>query len=117
MIFAIVTNSVHGQSAESPKTLIVYDPLFWKDKLKLDSYQCKKIKEINSEYYQRLLTSVKDERNVSAKQRKAAETLLHRSEEIWETFHPKQRRRWKKMWNQNTSWWTFIKKEKTIKHL
>ncbi|MBA4057083.1 MAG: hypothetical protein C0490_20390 [Marivirga sp.] len=114
MIFTI---GVHGQTTESQKTLIVFDPLFWKDKLKLDAYQCKRIREINSQYYQRLLTSVKDERNSSTKKRKAAETLLQRSEEIWETFHPKQQKRWRRMWNDNASWWTILKKEKTIEHL
>jgi hypothetical protein len=116
IIFAMF-NVVSGQDSRSVKTLVVYDPLFWKSKLKLDPYQCRKIKEINSEYYQKLLTSVKEERNVSLKQLKAAETLLHRSEEIWETFHPKQRKRWRRMWSERTSPWTTSRKEKTVRHL
>lgn len=106
---------VYSQTPPPQKALVLYDPLFWKDKLKLDAYQCRRIREINSEYYRMLLTRVRDENNISARQKQAAQTLLNRSEEIWDTFHPRQRRRWRKMWK-STPQWTINRQEKAVKN-
>jgi len=81
---------------EKRDNLVLFDPLFWKDKLKLDDFQCQKIRKINSQYYEKLYV-VARESNHQALKAKAAQTLLERSDEIWETFHPKQRKRWKKI--------------------
>jgi CRISPR/Cas system-associated protein Csm6 len=78
--------------------LVLYDPLFWKDQLKLDDDQCQKIKEINSEFYEKLSAVAQEEPDHKAARELAQETLIQRSEGIWETFHPKQRKRWKKIW-------------------
>ena len=84
--------------------LVQYDPLFWKDKLKLDQDQCQKIKEINSEYYESLFTAYQEEKgDRNALRRSANKSLLQRNQEIWETFHPKQRKRWKRIWHASTS--------------
>lgn len=84
--------------------LVQYDPLFWKDKLKLDRDQCQKIKEINSEYYESLFTAYEEEKDDRNALRKLAnKSLLQRNQEIWETFHPKQRKRWKRIWHASTS--------------
>lgn len=97
-IFLVSATLGYGQDILPAKNIVLYDPLFWKDQLKLDAFQCQKIKEINSEYYEKLLAVVHEEPNRKTVQVKAAQSLLQRSEEIWETFHPKQRKRWKKMW-------------------
>ena len=89
-------SSLSAQSLNSEHNMIVFDPLFWKDQLKLDDSQCLRIREINSTFYQKL-SDVANESNRQTVQAKAAQSLLERSEEIWETFHPKQRRRWKKI--------------------
>lgn len=81
----------------------MYDPLFWKDKLKLDDTQCQKIRQINSEYYEKLSLVAHESSSHQTVKARAAQTLIDRSEEIWETFHPKQRKRWKKLWEDNTS--------------
>jgi hypothetical protein len=91
----------YGQDLQPTKNIVLYDPLFWKDQLKLDAFQCQKIREINSEYYEKLLAVIHGEPNRKTIQVKAAESLSQRSEEIWETFHPKQRKRWKKLWKIN----------------
>jgi len=89
-------SSLSAQNLNSDRNMIVFDPLFWKDQLKLDDTQCLRIREINSMFYQKLSDVVK-EPNRQTVQAKAAQSLLERSEEIWETFHPKQRRKWKKI--------------------
>ena len=83
--------------------VVQYDPLFWKDQLKLDKEQCQKIKEINSEYYESLFTAYKEEKDDrNALRRSAIKSLVQRNQEIWETFHPKQRKRWKRIWHAST---------------
>jgi len=90
------TSLLHAQELNGAKTMVVFDPLFWKDQLKLDDSQCLRIREINSLFYKKL-SDVANEANHQVVRAKAAQSLLERSEEIWETFHPKQRRKWKKI--------------------
>ena len=83
--------------------VVQYDPLFWKDQLKLDKDQCQKIKEINSEYYESLFSAYQEEKDDRNALRKSAnKSLVQRNQEIWETFHPKQRKRWKRIWQAST---------------
>ncbi|HTF22097.1 MAG TPA: hypothetical protein VK658_28645 [Chryseolinea sp.] len=89
-------SALRAQELKSEQTMIVFDPLFWKDQLKLKDSQCLRIREINSLFYKKL-TDVANESNHQMVRAKAAQSLLERSEEIWETFHPKQRRKWKKI--------------------
>ncbi len=98
--FLLSAAIAYGQVSQSGESIVVFDPLFWKDKLRLDDFQCKKIKNINIEYYERLY-AIGAEPNRQTVQAEAAQSLLQRSEEIWETFYPKQRKRWKRMWQQN----------------
>ena len=103
LFFALCFVSSLSIAQTSNENLVQYDPLFWKEKLKLDPSQCQKIREINTEYYEALYTAYKQEKNDhSALKSIANKSLLQRSQEIWETFHPKQRKRWKKMWQENT---------------
>src|SRR5688572_27279173 len=88
----------------SSETLVQYDPLFWKDKLKLDPAQCQKIREINTEYYASLFVAYqKVKHDHQALRLLANKSLYQRNHEIWETFHPKQRKRWKRMWNEHVT--------------
>lgn len=87
---------LNAQDLKSEQNMIVFDPLFWKDQLKLNDNQCLRIREINSVFYEKL-SDVANESNQQVVRAKAAQSLLERSEEIWETFHPKQRRKWKKI--------------------
>jgi hypothetical protein len=98
------TTCIMAQDAPQSENLIQFDPLFWKEKLKLDPDQCQKIREINGEYYENLFTAYQEEKgDVDALQELADRSLRQRNQEIWETFHPKQRKRWKRMWHVGTS--------------
>jgi hypothetical protein len=93
----------HAQeSQQDAKGYVLYDPLFWKSQLKLDETQCQKIREINSQFYEKLSAVAHEQTTHNEIRQKAVETLMQRSEEIWETFYPKQRRIWKKMWSDNS---------------
>ena len=105
ILLSTTINFAQVVNEESPsRNLVQYDPLFWREKLKLDEDQCQKIREINGEYYESLFTAyeeVKDDR--AALRSLANKSLAHRNQEIWETFHPKQRKRWKRMWDEGGS--------------
>jgi hypothetical protein len=98
--FILLSSTLMAQDAN----LVQYDPLFWKDELKLDQDQCQKIREINSEYYESLFTAYEMEKGDRNALRKSANrSLVQRNQEIWETFHPKQRKRWKRIWHASTT--------------
>src|SRR5437870_2442820 len=80
-----------AQQGKSMGTLVLYDPLFWKSELKLDAFQAKRIREINSEYYERLMTAIRNEGGDRNRlQTIASESLAERSQQIWSTFHHRQ---------------------------
>ena len=85
--FLLSAAIVSGQDNQSTESIVVFDPLFWKDQLKLDASQRQKIKEINIEYYERLY-AIHEEPNRQKVQARAAQSLLQRSEEIWRHFTP-----------------------------
>lgn len=102
LIFSFLAASAiaHAQEHQPENELVLYDPLFWKEQLKLDDDQCQRIKEINSQYYEKLIEVVQEEPDHETIRALAEETLVQRSEGIWETFYPKQRKRWKKIWHE-----------------
>ena len=76
------------------KAVVMYDPLFWKDDLKLSNTQCQKIKDINFEFFQQINSLISESRVVVPA--KTAELLTDRSEKIWSTFERRQKKKWKK---------------------
>jgi hypothetical protein len=83
---------------DDQKDIVLYDPLFWKDQLKLSDAQSKKIQEINWEYYESLQMVLYDEHaNREGLRTKAMQCLMQRSQKIWDTFQPKQKRKWRKI--------------------
>jgi hypothetical protein len=83
---------------DDQKDIVLYDPLFWKDQLKLSDAQSKKIQEINWEYYESLRMVLYDEHaNREGLRTKAMQCLMQRSQKIWDTFQPKQKRKWRKI--------------------
>ncbi len=95
----LVVSPVFCQEAQLENLSVVYDPLFWKEELRLKDSQCQSIQKINSEYYQLIETSV---RNTSVgmpeKQEIVKEGLVERSQKIWDTLHTNQKRKWVKLW-------------------
>lgn len=107
MLFA--TSSINAQDVTEPEKLIQYDPLFWKDQLKLDTDQCIKIREINGEYYKSLFIAYQTEKDDRKALRKLADkSLIQRNQEIWDTFDSKQRKRWKRIWQASIAHGTHI---------
>lgn len=102
ILFCSGTMAYAQDNGENEKGYVLYDPLFWKSQLKLDDNQCQKIREINSHFYEKLSAVAQEQKNHNEIRQMAVETLMQRSEEIWATFHPKQRRIWKKMWSDNS---------------
>lgn len=95
----LASGSLVAQNIIESEKLIQYDPLFWKDQLKLDNDQCLKIREINGEYYKNLFIAYEEEKNDrKALRRLADKSLMQRNQEIWDTFDSKQRKRWKRIW-------------------
>lgn len=86
-------------SQEQGQQVVVYDPLFWKDELKLKDSQYRSIQQINTEFYAFLEASTHDV-SIDHKNLKAIarEGLIERSTKIWNTLHPSQKRKWKRLW-------------------
>jgi len=83
----------HGSSPS--KGVILYDPSFWKAELKLSSAQQQQIDRINADFYEniKMIYSKKE----SSYTNEIAQLLVNRSEQIWGTFHPRQKRKWEKL--------------------
>ena len=98
-LLSFVVSPVFGQEAGPENLAVVYDPLFWKDELKLKDSQCQSIQKINSEYYQLIESSIKDTSvSMPEKREIAKEGLVERSQKIWDTLHTNQKRKWVKLW-------------------
>jgi hypothetical protein len=96
--FMVSFFTVSAQRPDDQKDIVLYDPLFWKDQLKLSDAQSKKIQEINWEYYESLQMVLYDEHaNREGLRTKAMQCLMQRSQKIWDTFQPKQKRKWRKI--------------------
>ena len=90
--------SIAGKAQSNETAQVVYDPLFWKDELRLSTSQERKIQEINFAYYEGLIAYYKEHANDLAEVREfMEERLAARSVEIWNTFLPKQRRKWERL--------------------
>lgn len=83
------------EQPESKKEIITYDPVFWKEELHLDASQYSKIQEINHDFYKQIReTSYGESSNdVKEVQAKLTERLEQRSQQIWETLYPRQRKK------------------------
>ena len=84
------------QQLDKTSQTIVYDPLFWKDKLKLKDWQRIRITEINSDFYGALIEFAKSPVKSAAKEN-VTKLLDQRSEKIWSTFSQRQKNIWKKL--------------------
>jgi hypothetical protein len=85
----------HSQSLSSNRFKITYDPTLWRKELKLNREQCERISSINASFYQAVLIAGK-ERNSMAKY-ELEQLMTRRSEELWNLFSARQRRKWQKL--------------------
>ncbi len=90
----------NGSDSEG-REVVLYDPLFWKDELALKNNQSRKIEQINTEFYESL-RSMKDEQpDKNEMTRELERGLQQRSQKIWETLLPKQRRKLERIIDKN----------------
>lgn len=85
----------HSSFSPAPKNIILYDPIFWKNELKLTATQQRKIDEINSDFYENIKAAYT--KKDSSYPHDIAGLLMSRSELIWGTFHHRQKRKWEKL--------------------
>jgi hypothetical protein len=105
LVFALIacvglfkSGIIHAQTVQNTETKVVFDPLFWKDELKLTEGQYNQIRIINEEYYQGVMHVVHEHSgNVSVLRNASSDLLQKRSDRIWNTFHSKQKRKWKEI--------------------
>ena len=99
IVFATLKSiALHAQAEHSSATAVVFDPLFWKDDLKLTASQYNEIRNINKEYYEAIYRVVGEHSGNAVALRNATTQLLQtRSEKIWDTFMPKQKKKWMKL--------------------
>lgn len=94
--------TVQGQQAhaEESSSLVVYDPVFWKSQLRLREAQCRSIREVNAEYYERLARVLEQPSGSRTSTLSLVQQYLSdRNEKIWSIFQPVQRKRWKRLWD------------------
>ena len=101
-LILLTASQAWGQSQAVSTRLIKYDPLFWKSELNLNSSQSNRIREINYKFYEEIQdTYQKNQDDRSALTSKISESLKNRSQLIWETLEPKQRKKLEKIINGN----------------
>jgi hypothetical protein len=84
-------------SRNDARDVVMYDPLFWKDELKIRTTQSRRIEQINTEFYQDLRQINVEASSREVKHSRLEEGLQQRSQKIFETLLPKQRRKLEKI--------------------
>jgi hypothetical protein len=84
-------------SRNDTRDVVMYDPLFWKDELKIRTTQSRRIEQINTEFYQDLRQINVEASSREVKHSRLEEGLQQRSQKIFETLLPKQRRKLEKI--------------------
>jgi hypothetical protein len=82
-----------GQDTNKKDYKVVYDPIFWKEKLNLKNSQCREIESINTTFYR----SVSEAARRSEAKVQYPRLIEERSERIWNVFSSNQKRKWKKL--------------------
>jgi hypothetical protein len=106
IVFGLLTLAVCSNIAAQEKPgepeLVMYDPLFWKDKLSLKTAQSRKIEEINREFYDGLRRLKQTQSSRSEMKSRLKDELQERSTKIWATLHNKQKRKLEKIIEQTS---------------
>ena len=98
IFFALISFHAKAQnSQDDSKEVIMYDPLFWKDELALRNNQSRKIEQINSEFYQSLRDMKHEQVSREENNIRLEQGLHERSQKIFDTLLPKQRRKLEKI--------------------
>jgi len=102
LLFLSFSANAQDQSSAT-SDIVIYDPLLWKNELKLNAEQRQEIQKINTEFYQSIYEAAIDSKDHKVMQAKANQYLQQRSQEIWEAFSPSQRKKWKRLWDHYSS--------------
>jgi hypothetical protein len=95
LIISCFTGSAFAQNTVDSDTDVMYDPVFWKQDLRLSKEQYFAINEINSEFYTNLLQAA---HQVAATGEPLPSTLLNqRKDLIWDLLSARQKSKWKKI--------------------
>src|SRR5690349_19003085 len=78
-----VAGQSFGQNSPKDDVKIVYDPMFWRDKLHLGTAQCREIEDINRHFY---LTLEKTDANDTESYHTFSKLMEERSKRIWNVF-------------------------------
>ena len=98
---ALIAFAAQAQSQNGSHDVVMYDPLFWKQELSLRSNQSRRIEEINTEFYQNLRLLKAEQTSREANNNRLEQGLQERSQKIFETLLPKQRRKLEKIIDKN----------------
>ena len=95
LIFSSIAGAAFAQNTDNADSDVMYDPVFWKQDLRLSKEQYFAINEINSEFYTNLLQAAQQ---VAATGEPLPSTLLNqRKDLIWDLLSPRQKSKWKKI--------------------
>jgi hypothetical protein len=101
-IFLILISFAAGAQTQAyAKETVMYDPLFWRSELSLRNDQSKKIEQINVEFYQNLREIKEQATSRESKTDRLEQGLQERSQKIFQTLMPKQRRKLEKIIDKN----------------
>ena len=102
LLLAGIGFGAKAQEKTSARELVMYDPLFWRDKLSLKNAQSRRIEEINREFYDGLRQMRAVPHSKSEMKSQLNIGLQERSVKIWATLDNKQKKKLEKIL-ENTS--------------
>lgn len=96
-VFTLVALQASAQNStqDESREVVMYDPLFWKEELNIKTAQTRKIEQINHEFYQDIRENRSDDQQANSETLERG--LQKRSQKIYETLLPKQRRKLEKI--------------------
>ncbi|HYC86441.1 MAG TPA: hypothetical protein VEB86_14505 [Chryseosolibacter sp.] len=95
-LFLISFNDILAQKGPAG-VKVLYDPILWKQQLKLNSAQCNHIRIINSDYYQAIESLHEFRAGRDSLQQINKRLLVRRSEQLWSVLRPRQQHKWEKI--------------------
>ena len=103
MTLVAVLFAFGAKAQNSSHDVVMYDPLFWKDELNIRNAQSHKIEDINNEFYDKIRQMKDEQTSREAKNTALERGLQERSQKIFETLQPKQRRKLEKIIDKTTT--------------
>jgi Spy/CpxP family protein refolding chaperone len=96
VVVGLMAMPAYSQPAkENDVKMVVFDPLFWQDRLKLTKSQSAKIRKINSQFYSSIMEASAKSR--SQNQKVIQDLLSERSNQILSVFSQRQKAKWAKI--------------------